>query len=96
MAAVGRLVLDTAVPDYGMFGGPHVGYPGRSADSIMNNTDANSYQHDRDWLRIPGASTAWVHGNWQPVPTNQVAPGPLGIAYVLAGTIPFLIDGHFH
>jgi RHS repeat-associated protein len=91
-AALG-LVNTLVIPDYGDFGGPLWGIQqGRGADQALNSVDLNSYNHDNTY-GTPGsnASAMWVEAGWSPTPNGQVAPGPAGIAYVLLGTIPFLI-----
>ena len=96
LRAVGNLVADAAIPDYGAFGGRSWGTTqGRGPSDALNFVDANSYMHDRDLGTVPRANTAWVRNNWSPVGNNQIASGPLGIAYVLAGTLPFLAADAF-
>ena len=90
-AAIGRLVQDVLIPDYGMFGGPHWGLDQKRGESmVLNWVDENSLVHDRAFGRqYPNASATWVQNNWTPVPRNYIPPGPLGILYTLLGTIPF-------
>jgi hypothetical protein len=96
LKAAGNLVSNALIPDYGMFGGKSWGTTqGRTPGAALNSVDYNSYIHDRDLGNVPRANTAWVRNQWSPVPNGQVAPGAVGIAYVLAGTLPFLASDLF-
>jgi hypothetical protein len=96
LAALGRAVQDALVPDYGEFGGPNWGTAqNRGPSSVMNWVDQNSYVHDQNFPGTANANQTWVQQNWSPTPSGQVAPGPIGVAYVLAGTVPFLLSNPF-
>ncbi|MGC1729202.1 MAG: hypothetical protein WA747_07450, partial [Steroidobacteraceae bacterium] len=92
--AVLNLIWNAAVPDYGMFGGPNWGTTQyRTASDAMNYIDYISWQHDQQFSFGPGATNAsanWVGAGLSSIPSGQIAPGPIGIAYFLLGTPPFL------
>lgn len=91
LSAAGNLLFDAIIPDYGWFGGPGWGTTqGREQSVALNWVDYNSFFHDRNLETVPYANTAWVITNYSSATSSQVPPGPIGAAYVLAGTIPFL------
>jgi RHS repeat-associated protein len=96
VGAVSNLGANILIPEYGAFGGLNWGTSqGRGPDAVINNVDAASRIHDLNLGVVPGANTTWVITNYSPVPNTQIAPGPVGIAYVLVGTIPFLVADPF-
>jgi hypothetical protein len=88
LKAVGKLIANVAIPEYGMFGGYQWGtYQGRTQSSILNQSDVASYAHDNS-----GNEIQWVKMQYSTNPTVTSA-GPVGIAYALLGTIPFGLAG---
>ena len=96
LGSLGHLAQTAAIPDYGLFGGPSWGIDqSRQPSEALTYVDYISYQHDVAYGGTPPAANAsanWVGAGWSSVPTGMVAPGPAGIAYVLLGTIPFLLE----
>ena len=96
LTAVANLVSNALIPDYGMFGGRGWGSAQkRTQDMALNAVDYYSFLHDRDLGKVPRANTAWVRNHWSLAPNGQATAGPVGIAYVLAGTLPFLVADFF-
>jgi hypothetical protein len=67
------------------WGKDQFGLNGRPAP--LNRADQVSFNHDRDYVHA-----TWVMEGWS-VKTPGVAPGIVGIAYVLIGTGPFSVAG---
>ena len=89
-----NLALTTMIPSYGNFGGRGWGVDqGRDLSKILNFVDFNSALHDQEYgnLEFPDANKSWVYRNYSSVPSDQIAPGPFGVTYVLEGTAPFLL-----
>jgi hypothetical protein len=98
LSAVGSLVGNAIIPDYGLFGGPNWGVPtiGANPQYALISVDYYSEQHDVAFGNgTPNANYNWVQGNWDPTPSGLVPPGPLGIGYVLLGSLPFGLSNPF-
>jgi len=90
LRAVGNLIANVAIPEYGMFGGYQWGTTqGRGQGSILNQSDVASFNHDNNMNEIQ-----WIVMQYS---THPTAPwvGPVGAAYALVGTIPFGLRGLF-
>ncbi|MCW5549918.1 MAG: RHS repeat-associated core domain-containing protein [Opitutaceae bacterium] len=88
LKAIGNLIANVAIPEYGMFGGLGWGTTqGRGPGSILNQGDLASYHHDRNLNEIE-----WIKRNYTTRP-DATWVGPVGAAYALVGTIPFGIKG---
>ncbi|MCF7689348.1 MAG: RHS repeat-associated core domain-containing protein [Cephaloticoccus sp.] len=92
LGAITTLIHDAVVPDYGLYGGANWGLNQRhpTKSSPLNWVDANSAWHDGPPENGGGNDWGWVARNWRPAPSGETAPGLVGIAYVLLGTIPFI------
>jgi RHS repeat-associated protein len=98
LSALGTLVGNAVIPDYGLFGGPNWGVNtvGANPQYALNSVDYYSEQHDVAFGN--GAANAnynWVQGNFAPTPGGMIPPGPLGIAYSLLGALPFGLSNPF-
>jgi hypothetical protein len=100
---LGTLIGNTLIPDYALFGGPNVGVniPGKNPQLAMKSVDFFSEQHDvafgsTDAFEHANANYNWVQGNLAPTPDGMVPPGPIGIAYVLLGILPFGLSNPYY
>ena len=85
------LIVDLAFPNYGFFGGLRYGIdqedPGPWHEPI-NGLDRNNRTHDQS--RGNHFHWGWLESNY-----SQLPPGPVGAAYILAGTPLFLLGASY-
>ncbi|MCF7761430.1 MAG: hypothetical protein K9M98_13100, partial [Cephaloticoccus sp.] len=94
--AIGRNLIglpQQAIPNLLAFGGPKWGSEQyRDTKDALTYSDWGHGMHDLEFGNKDGANGAnmrWVQRQWSPVPADKIGSGPLGIAYVLLGTLPF-------
>jgi hypothetical protein len=85
------LLVDLAFPNYGFYGG--LSYGVRQKDNgpwhdPINNHDRNHRTHDLS--KGDHYHWGWIESNY-----TQVPPGPVGAAYVIAGTPLFLLGAGY-
>jgi hypothetical protein len=85
--AVEMLVFDALIPDYAFNLGANYGTTQWGPDGpYTNGADLWSQEHDKH-----GIDRDWVRNNLSPVPRNVVPTGPIGMAIVYLGALPFWI-----
>ena len=85
LGAFSRLAKDTVIPFYDSMGGPNWGTTQQGPNgAYINYVGYVSRTHDNSLN-----DRNWVLDGWTPTGSDYVAPGPIGVAYVLLGTGPF-------
>jgi RHS repeat-associated protein len=88
LGAIGQLLFDAAIPDNGWNTGANWGTTQRGENGpFINALDYWSRDHDK-W----GKDRDWVRHNLSPAPQGVIPTGPIGMAIVYLGALPFWIN----